>query len=350
MSENPTDERYNDIFLVFFGGKGGVGKSTTSAATAVHLAKLNPDKRILLISFDMAHNLSDLFDTVIGDQITQIMPNLHAIEPDAERYTEEFVADFVEKAKILAYSLPIVKKLTNLEAYIDESFSAASIPLAVKNSIFFEEIVTKADQFDLFIVDMPPTGNMISIFEVPKTSMQVILKQTLETMDKLMDFIRKIRKINPINWFRSPSEEQKNTAREMLHMLKELDKRGDLIVRLMKDNSSLRFVSIAERPSFEEIRRAKLITDKYVKLDGVIINRINPPSCRCECCELESKNQEKYVRLIEEEFSDQKIWKGQKMMDEVIGIERLVDFANMIYGDQSFEEILHPRGNGDVSS
>ncbi|MBN2153083.1 MAG: AAA family ATPase [Candidatus Lokiarchaeota archaeon] len=48
--------------LILFGGKGGVGKSTTSAATAVHLAKLAPEKRILLISFDMAHNLGDLFE------------------------------------------------------------------------------------------------------------------------------------------------------------------------------------------------------------------------------------------------------------------------------------------------
>ncbi|MEX2682798.1 MAG: ArsA family ATPase, partial [Candidatus Sigynarchaeota archaeon] len=172
--------------LIFFGGKGGVGKSTTSAATAVYLAKLRPDKKIFLISFDIAHNLGDLFNMEIGDKITQVLPNLWAMEPDAERYTEDFVKVFVEKAKKLALDMPLVKKLTNLEQYIEESFSAASIPLAVKNSIFFDQILESENDFDMFIVDMPPTGNMVSIFEVPKTTMQVFLKSTLETMDKVL--------------------------------------------------------------------------------------------------------------------------------------------------------------------
>lgn len=347
MNDTSTSDSFENVSLVFFGGKGGVGKSTTSAATATHLARLNPSARVLLISFDMAHNLSDLFDTEIGDKITEILPNMHAIEPDAERYTEEFVSTFVEKAKSLAYSLPIVKKLTNLEEYIEDSFSAASIPLAVKNSIFFEEIITKAGEFDVFVVDMPPTGNMISIFEVPRTSIQILLKNTLESMDKVISFLRKIRKINPLHWFKSPQKEQRNTARELLDMLRELDKRGDLVMKLLKERSSLRFVSIAERPSYEEIRRAKQIVGKYVRLDGVVINKINPPSCQCECCISESENQKKYIDMIEHEFQDQIIWKAEKMMNETIGIEKLVEFGKMLYTNEQYGEILHPSINGD---
>ena len=98
--------------LIFFGGKGGVGKSTTSAATAIHLARMNPEKKIFLISFDIAHNLGDLFDMEIGDKITQVLPNLWAMEPDADRYAEDYLKDFVVKAKQLAYEMPLVKKLT----------------------------------------------------------------------------------------------------------------------------------------------------------------------------------------------------------------------------------------------
>ncbi|MFX0098230.1 MAG: ArsA family ATPase [Candidatus Hodarchaeota archaeon] len=328
--------------LIFFGGKGGVGKSTTSAATATFLAKLKPDKKILLISFDMAHNLSDIFSLEIGDKITQILDNLWAIEPDAERYTEEFTKEFVEKARALVKTIPLVKQLSNLDEYIDETYSAASIPLAVKNSIFFEEIITKSQDYDIFVIDMPPTGNMISIFEVPKTSIQVLLKNTLETIDKVRKFVKTLKNLNPANWFRSTNEKRKNLAKDLLEMLRELDRRGDKIIKLLKENSSLRFVSIPERPSFEEIKRASAIVEKYVKLDGVVINKIIQHDNGCPHCNMESINQKKYIKLIEDEFKGKKIWKGYKFDEEALGIEKMIEFAEIIYEGQDFDEILHP--------
>ncbi len=329
--------------ILIFGGKGGVGKSTTSVATAVHLAKLNPEKKIFVISFDIAHNLSDLFDMEIGDKVTQVTPNLWAMEPDAERYTEEFVHDFVVKAKKLALDMPLVKKLTNLDQYIEESFSAASIPLAVKNSIFFDEILEKENEFDVIVIDMPPTGNMISIFEVPKTTMQVFLKSSLETMDKVLEFVSTMRKMNPLNWFRpGSSERRKNMAAELLDMLRELDRRNDRIMKLLKNNSSLRFVTIAERPSYEEIRRANDMTKKYVRLDGIVINKINPEGIDCRFCEKESVYQKKYITLIEDYFKEQKIWKSYRMDEEVIGLRKLQEFANEVYKGDDFNSIIHP--------
>ena len=62
--------------LLIFGGKGGVGKSSISTATAVHLADQLQDQTVLLISFDIAHNLSDLFGKTIGNDVTQITKNL----------------------------------------------------------------------------------------------------------------------------------------------------------------------------------------------------------------------------------------------------------------------------------
>lgn len=330
--------------LVFFGGKGGVGKSTTAAATATYIASLAPQKRVLLISFDMAHNLSDLFDREIGDKTTQVMDNLWAIEPDADRYTEEFVSEFVSKSKELLMSMPIVRRLTDLEKYIDESFSAAAIPLAVKNSIFFEEIISNSTEYDVFVVDMPPTGNMISIFEVPKTSMQVLLKSTLETMDKVSEFMQTIRRFNPATWFR-PQQEQKhrrNVAKDLVRMLRELDARGDTIMKLLREQSSLRFVSIPERPSFEEIRRASQLVGKYVRLDGVVINKIVPQGIPCPHCNGEHEHQQRYIRLIEETFAGKAIWKATRMDDEVIGIDRLMAFSRMLYPGGTLDEVRMP--------
>jgi arsenite-transporting ATPase len=336
--------------IIIFGGKGGVGKSTTACATAVWLARLNPAIKIMIVSFDMAHNLSDLFDMEIGDKITQILqvPNLWAMEPDAERETDVFVKEFVDKAKELAYTMPLVKRLTNLEQYINESFSAASIPLAVKNSIFFDDILENFDRYDLFIIDMPPTGNMVSILEVPKTTMQVFLKSTLETMDNVMQFIHNMNRLNPVTWFRRGSENRKNMARDLLGMLKELDRRGDRISKLLRESASLRFVTIAERPSFEEIRRTSKYVEKYTNLDGVIINKINPEGLECRYCVKESAMQQKYIVQIEDYFKGKSFWKAQKLEDEAIGVDALSQIAEMLYDSQSFEQIVDPsRPTGD---
>ncbi|MBN2153085.1 MAG: TRC40/GET3/ArsA family transport-energizing ATPase [Candidatus Lokiarchaeota archaeon] len=329
--------------MLIFGGKGGVGKTTTSAATAIHLAKLKPELKFFIISFDIAHNLSDLFDMEIGDKITEVLPNLWAMEPDAERYAEDFMKDFIVKAKNLALDIPLVKKLTNLESYIEESISAASIPLSVKNSIFFDEIVVEESRFDVFIIDMPPTGNMVGILEVPKTTMQVFLKSTLETMDKVIEFVAAMRRLNPANWFRpGASQRRRNQAAELLGMLKELDRRNDHVMRLLKTMSSLRFVTIAERPSFEEIRRAADLVKKYVPLDGVVINKLNHDDIDCKYCATETVHQKKYVKLIEERFKDKRIWRAWRMEDEVIGVEQLEAFARSLYKDDTFEDIIRP--------
>jgi len=80
--------------IIVLGGKGGTGKSTISAATAIRLSDLLPEKKILLISFDMAHNLSDLLSRDIGNKITPITSNLRAIEPDPNVYAEIYTNAF----------------------------------------------------------------------------------------------------------------------------------------------------------------------------------------------------------------------------------------------------------------
>ena len=93
-----SDEKYYNMFyfttfilknLLVFGGKGGVGKSSISCATAAYLAEQMPDQKILLISFDIAHNLSDIFQVQIGTNLTQITANLWGIEPDPDVFAEK---------------------------------------------------------------------------------------------------------------------------------------------------------------------------------------------------------------------------------------------------------------------
>ena len=166
--------------------------------------------------------------------------------------------------------MPLSKFIPDLEKFIDDTFQAKSIPLALKNAIFFQSILDadhpvnwmdsdqqneenqgeKVPIFNIIVADMPPTGNMVALFEVPEDTMKHLLKYSLDIAASVQEFVQKIQKvgkvINPFNWFRNEqvTKEQRNLAKEILVMLHEMEARGQRISDLMKGIGSLRLVQL----------------------------------------------------------------------------------------------------------
>ena len=337
--------------IIVLGGKGGVGKSSISAATAVLLSDLLPNKKILIISFDMAHNLSDLFKVEIGNKVTQLTPNLWGIEPDADEYAERYTKDLIEKMKNLIKQMPLVGRIPQIEKFIDTTFTADSIPLALKNAMFFQKILDAEDintqdvQFDVIVADFPPTANMITLFEIPEDQVKVMLKYSLNFYNSVKGAIRNISKVwrNIIKPFDN-YEERRELGKEIFNMIVELEKRGERISALIHDLGSLRLVTIAEKPSFEEIKRARDLTKRYIKLEAVHINMIVPEPKKCEFCDKIRAIQLKYTSEIKKEFKKLKIWQSEKLKEEPIGLDSLRNLAYEVYGEHvSADEILCPK-------
>ena len=377
--------------LIVFGGKGGVGKSSISAATAVHLADHLKNKKILLISFDIAHNLSDLFDKNIGNDVTQITDNLFAIEPDPDKYAERYTGELAKKARILIKSSKIISMIPDLETIITESLQSKNIPLAMKNSLFFQSIIDaenpmadigekqmrykginqddstpmearkKIPAFDILICDFPPTGNMIALFEVPQDNAQRSMKFSLRVISSVQNSFNSLKKITkwakPATWiakgiikdernddFKLDKEEKKNLAQDILDILHDMEMRSSRISSIIKGIGSLRLVSIAEKPSFEEVKRAKIMSEPYIFIDGLHINRLIPEDERGRSTYLDNLYvyQEKYQKLIQEEFSELKIWESHLLDHPPIGFKGLMELANNIYNNTPIEEILNP--------
>jgi len=338
--------------IIVLGGKGGVGKSSISAATALILSDLFPDKKILLISFDIAHNLSDLFLQEIGDKLTSLTDNLWAIEPDPNIYAEEYTKEFTVKMRALMGKMPIIGLIPQIKTFIDTTFTADSIPLALKNAMFFQKILDAEDlnsqgvQFDIIVADFPPTGNMIALFEIPEDTVKVVLKYSLNFYNSikgtLKGFSKMFRKVT--RPFES-DKKQEDLGDEILKMLTELEERGERISNLIHDIGSLRLVSIAEKASFEEIKRARDLTKKYVNLEGVHINMVTPEESAksCDFCRKMRLNQLKYVKKIKDEFQNLKVWESNKLEDEPMGLEGLRKLAKEVYGDLGAEDILNPK-------
>jgi len=337
--------------ILVFGGKGGVGKSSISAATAVKLSELLPTKKILLISFDIAHNLTDIFGVPINSKITPIMDNLWAIEPDPNLYAEKYTKELVEKMKTLTKQMPIIGNLPQIESFINTTFTADSIPLALKNAMFFqklldaEDINTQEIQFDIIVADFPPTGNMVALFEIPEDQVKVVLKYSLNFYNSIRGAIRNFSKMfrQIIKPFDDGSyEKRRELGKEIFNMVVELEKRGERISELIHNVGSLRLVTIAERPSFEEIKRARDLTKRYISLYAVHINMIIPEVKKCEYCKKIRANQLKFTSEIKNEFKKLRIWESNRLIDEPIGLEGIKKLATEVYGNVTADEILNP--------
>ena len=334
--------------IIILGGKGGVGKSAISAATALILADLLPNKKILLISFDIAHNLTDLFNSEIGDKLTPISDNLWVIEPDPHKYAEKYTKNLITKMKALMREMPLVGLIPQIEKFMDTTFTSDSIPLALKNAMFFQEILDaenpQSTQFDIIVADFPPTGNMIALFEIPEDQVKVVLKYSLNFYNSVKDAVRKFSKMfrNIIKPFKD-REKRRELGKEIFKMLEDLEERGERITDLIHTLGSLRLVTIAEKPSFEEIKRARDLTERYISLDGVHINLITPQSNECEFCRNIRNTQLNYINDIESEFQNLRIWKSHRLQEEPIGMDGLRELAREVYGEINVEIILNPK-------
>ena len=377
--------------ILIYGGKGGVGKSSISASTAVYLSQSLKSKKILLVSFDIAHNLSDLFDRPIGNDISQITENLFAIEPDPAMYAQDYTGELTHKTRELFKSSKLMSLFPQLEQIVEESLRSENLPLAMKNALFFQSILdaenpleaigekqlryiglhqnkstpfddrAASPPFDYMICDFPPTGNMIALFEVPADPSRSMMKLSLKILSVFQDSFNRLKSLTkwakPAAWMAKrvvnqeadPSnpmdaESQHNLAQEILDLLYEMEKRSERIAALLKGMGSLRLVSIAEKPSFEETKRARELSSPFVAVDAVHTNRLIPQSEQGKTIYLDKilATQEKYRVQLRETFGDLKIWESNLLEDEPIGLEGLTRLAKEIYKDDTITEILNP--------
>jgi len=154
--------------ILFFIGKGGVGKSTVSSLYGLSLAKQN---NVLLVSLDSAHNLSDIFEESFSDKPKIITQNLSVIEVNVNKKIKEYLQS-VEN--------DLVKSNTNLTAFnlLDEFNIIKHSPGLEEYGLLkaYEDIVKQYSDTDFLIFDMPPTALSLKFFNLPSRSLLWIEK------------------------------------------------------------------------------------------------------------------------------------------------------------------------------
>jgi len=166
-----------DLQFILFGGKGGSGKTTSAAATALHLSRIKPEKKIMIISIDPAHSLSDSFDLIIGNKITRIAGNIWGYEIDAKELLSEYKTEHGD----------IIKKIAERGTYFDkediENFLVMSIPgLDEVMAIIKIANILNSREYDLIILDTAPTGHTTVFLSLPEKMLKWV-----EVADMMME-------------------------------------------------------------------------------------------------------------------------------------------------------------------
>ena len=313
--------------FVFIGGKGGVGKTSISAATAIWMAK--EGKKTLVVSTDPAHSLSDSLETRIGHSPTLIMPNLYAVEIDPEIAMEQQQAELENKK-----SLATGEEAMGLDMLTDQLDLASSAPGADEAAAFeiFLQVMT-TNEYDVVVFDTAPTGHTLRFLSFPDL-MDSWVGKMIKVKTRLGSLASSFKNLVP---FMGDDDDSQSTAE-----LEETKKKIDEAKKIMSnpERTTFKMVVIPEEMSIYESDRAmEALAKNNMTVDGVVVNQIMPDIDNCDFCQARHKLQQKRMALIRQKFSHQTIAEIPLFKEEVKGIAKLEEVAEILYEGKTPEEV-----------
>jgi arsenite-transporting ATPase len=298
-----------DQQVLFFGGKGGVGKTTCSAAFA--LTASGRGKRVLLVSTDPAHSTSDIFERSIGPTERELFPRLSALEIDGEKEAQRYV-DAVKHDIERMFSPGIVR-----EAERQIGMAAASpglVEVALLDRII-DLIVDRERAFDLIVFDTAPTGHTLQLLRMPD-AVNTWIQALVRHRRAMMEIDRGL-------------EQPTLPAAEDDPVLQALERRRERLGRLrsvLADRRRTSFVLVMapERLVIEETARAAdLLHETGIDVGGLIVNRVLPDGLSGEFFESRKAQEREHLLDIDRRFHRLPRVRVLQLPRDVYGVESL---------------------------
>ena len=313
------DRRY-----IMFGGKGGLGKTTFSAATAYYLAKIG--KKVLVFSVDPQASLSDIFkQDIFGKGAVQIMPNLYAQEIDADHRIRDYQQE-IRKKILDMYGLESVPE--EIENYIQ----AAAAEPAMEESAIFDEVVdiVVSGEYDYYIYDMVPLGHALYYL-----SMASVYDEWISKITKLREEMAEYDQVASVMRREKESEEDQ-ILKELLYIKHRINASSGILTD--KAKTAFFFVLIPEEMIiFDTQRAAKLFAKFNVPLSGYIVNRVIPPDLRDQKIPDYLRNrldmQKGYLEKIDTVFGAEVMARVPEFERDIAGLPMIEKMAHAMFGD-----------------
>jgi arsenite-transporting ATPase len=300
--------------ILLFTGKGGVGKTTCAAATALRAAEMG--YRTLVLSSDPAHSLADALDRRLGPEPQLVAPNLWAQEVDLYYSMQKYWGNMREL-------MLTVFRWQGVDAVAAEEMAA--LPGMNEGSVLlWLEQFYRSGEYDLIVVDSAPTGETLTLLTLPQATQWWISKAFPFQKAAIKTAGFALRKTTGIPL--DKGYEELNRLFEKLKAIQDVLGNNDIC--------SIRLVANPERMVIEEAKRAYTYLQLYgYGVDAVVVNRILPTQGMGEVMAPYRAAQAGHLEEIESSFAPLPILRIPHSGREVFGLELLRDIGHTLYGE-----------------
>lgn len=302
--------------IIIYTGKGGVGKTSVAAATALRSARMG--HRTLVMSTDSAHSLADSLDVPLSSEIVNIEKNLDAIEVDVLfelehrwKEIEKYVTDF-----LLAQGLDD----------INAKEMAIWPGMELMSALFYIWDFCRSDKYDVIILDTAPTAETLRLLSFPDVS-----DWYFDKVYKVFQRMVRLARVTVGRFMETPLP-----TKEFMKDIEQLKERMKVVRQFLTDPdiTSVRLVVNPEKMVINETKRAYTYLCLYnLTVESLVVNKLLPEDMEGYFKD-KLKEQEHYMEVIYETFNPLRIFKAEQFQTELVGIPMLELLAEMLYDDE----------------
>jgi arsenite/tail-anchored protein-transporting ATPase len=310
--------------VLLFTGKGGVGKTTVAAATAVRSAATG--QRTLVMSTDPAHSLGDSFELEIGSNPTRISDFLWAQQIDAQERLEDNwreIQDYMIQLMNWAGTETIQAEELTVLPGLDEIFALIDVKTHVESG-----------KYDVLIVDCAPTAETLRLLSLPDV-MQWYIERIFPVERRIVKTVRPI--VSRVTTLPIAGD-------RVFDAIERLHRNLDAVKKILTDEkmASVRLVVNLEKMVIAEARRTYTYLGLFgYRVDAVVVNRVLPPDVTDPYFGKWKDIQAEHLVTVHESFDPVPILSARLFDREMVGVTLLEEMGNEVYGDLEAADILY---------
>jgi arsenite/tail-anchored protein-transporting ATPase len=301
--------------LIFFGGKGGVGKTTLAAAFATLLA--GGGEKTLLVSTDPAHSTSDVLGAKLSREPTELEENLFGVEIDAAADA----AAYVERVKEDAHGSVSPEVLPAVRQHLDLAKTSPGTEESALFDRFVDLIALSPGEYERIVFDTAPTGHTLRLLTLP-----ALLTAWVEGMVRQREKVAGMERM-----LRNLAGEEGSDEDPVLNRLRERrDKFHHARHRLLED-ANFYLVLIPERLPIEETSRTlDTLTENGIEVGGLVVNRVLPDVSEGAFLRARLEQQSEYLDEITARFQDRRVIQIEQDAHDITERRQLSDIAKQL--------------------
>lgn len=322
--------------ILFVGGKGGVGKTTTAASLAIMAAESG--KNCLVVSTDPAHSLSDIFETNVGDKIRSIGPKLSGLEIDPDVEADRYIASVKSNMRDLVHPemFSVVDRQMNLARRAPGSLEAALLERMANL------LAETREQYDLLIFDTAPTGHTMQLLALPEamaawTEGMLKRHETSRHLGRLLDTLGgKKKREDSLDSFEDQGSLETRRNAKIRDILTARRKKYLHARELLMDRDTTAFILVLtpeKLPILETQKALELLEQHEMSVAAIVVNRLLPDDADGTFIETRRRQELRYQREIEHAFKSVPRYHLPLQPYDVHGTEALVRIGRLLMGD-----------------